>query len=66
VAGERGHHRVADLLVADPGERGDRDRAPNSSAIAVRTHGIASWRAAHAVAYVLCVCTIPLTSGISR
>jgi len=39
---------------------------PNSSAIAVSTHGIASPRAAQAVAYGLCVCTCPLTSGLCR
>ena len=39
---------------------------PNSSAIAVSTHGIASPRAAQAVAYVLWVWTTPLTAGSSR
>ena len=39
---------------------------PNSSAIAVSTHGIASPRAAHAVAYVLWVWTTPLTSSSWR
>ena len=39
---------------------------PNSSAIAVITHGIGSPRTAHAVAYGLCVCATPPTSGISR
>ena len=36
---------------------------PNSSAIIVSTHGIASPRLAHAVAYVEWVCTTPPTSG---
>ena len=39
---------------------------PNSSAIIVRTHGTASPRAAHAVAYVEWVCTTPPTSGMWR
>ena len=39
---------------------------PNSSAIIVRTHGTGSPRAAHAVAYVECVCTTPPTSGMFR
>ena len=39
---------------------------PNSSAIIVSTHGIASPRAAHAVAYVEWVCTAPPTSGMCR
>ena len=37
---------------------------PNSSAIIVSTHGMASARAAHAVAYVEWVCTTPPTSGM--
>src|SRR5262249_49190753 len=36
---------------------------PNSSAIAVSTQGIDSPRAANAVAYGLCVCATPPTSG---
>ena len=39
---------------------------PNSSAIIVSTHGIASPRLAHAVAYVEWVCTTPPTSGRCR
>ena len=39
---------------------------PNSSAIMVSTHGMASPRLAHAVAYVECVCTTPPTSGRCR
>ena len=39
---------------------------PNSSAIAVSTHGISSARADQAVAYGLCVCAMPPTAGISR
>ncbi len=39
---------------------------PNSSAIAVSTHGIGSPRAAQAVAYAECVCTTPPTSGMCR
>jgi hypothetical protein len=39
---------------------------PNSSAIAVITHGISSPRDAHAVAYVECVCTTPPISGMCR
>ena len=39
---------------------------PNSSAIAVITHGIGSPAIAHAVAYGLCVCATPPTSGRSR
>jgi hypothetical protein len=39
---------------------------PNSSATIVSTHGIGSPRAAHAHAYVECVCTTPPTSGIWR
>jgi hypothetical protein len=39
---------------------------PNSSPIAVSTHGIGSPRAAQAVAYGEWVCTTPPTSGISR
>ena len=39
---------------------------PNSSAIAVITHGMASPRAAHAVAYPEWVCTTPPTSGMCR
>ena len=39
---------------------------PNSSAIIVSTHGIASPRAAQAVAYVEWVCTTPPTSGRCR
>jgi hypothetical protein len=39
---------------------------PNSSAWAVRTHGIGSPRAAHAVAYGLWVCTTPPMSGMLR
>ena len=39
---------------------------PNSSAMAVITHGTASPRAAHAVAYVEWVCTTPPTSGMCR
>ena len=37
---------------------------PNSSAIIVSTHGTGSARAAHAVAYVECVCTTPPTWGM--
>ena len=39
---------------------------PNSSAIAVITHGISSPRAAHAMAYVEWVCTTPPISGMFR
>ena len=39
---------------------------PNSSAMPVITHGISSPRAAHATAYVECVCTTPPTSGMCR
>ena len=39
---------------------------PNSSAIAVITHGIGSPRAAHAVAYREWVCTTPPTPGMCR
>ena len=39
---------------------------PNSSAIAVSTHGIGSPRAAHAEAYGECVCTTPPTCGMCR
>ena len=39
---------------------------PNSSAIAVITHGISSPRAAQATAKVECVCTTPPTSGMFR
>ena len=39
---------------------------PNSSAIAVSTHGISSPRAAHAVAYGLWVWATPPTSAIAR
>jgi len=39
---------------------------PNSSAIAVITHGIGSPRAAHAVAYAEWVWTTPPTRGMCR
>jgi len=39
---------------------------PNSSAIAVRMHGISRALAAHAVAYGLCVWTMPPTPGMWR
>ena len=39
---------------------------PNSSAMPVMTHGISSPRAAHATAYVECVCTTPPISGMFR
>jgi len=39
---------------------------PNSSAMAVMTHGISSPRAAHATAKVECVWTTPPTSGMWR
>jgi hypothetical protein len=39
---------------------------PNSSAMAVSTHGMASPRAAHAEAYGEWVCTTPLTCGMAR
>jgi hypothetical protein len=40
--------------------------APNSSAIAVSTHGTGPPRAAHAQPYVEWVCTTPSTSGMCR
>ena len=71
TAGERWPDRVAtmprpisSLPISANGPTGI--SPPNSSAIAVMTHGMASPRAAQAVAYPECVCTTPPTSGICR